>query len=145
MGENPEYWTAIATVVPVLALTLATVYRNNRWHRRSTFDRRLSAIHGITVVISLAYVEHFALAQLQAKTSSDLAERLSLAAVSFIAFQVIALPILPLGLIALHDLHPQVRKAKKFPSVFSRKSSDCSRSVIEVKCRVWSRRSWKCT
>lgn len=113
VGENPDYWTTIATVIPVLALTLATVYKNNKWHSLSTFDRRWSAAYGIVLVILLAYVEYLSLAHLQERSSNALAERLALIVVSVIAFQVIALPLLPLGLIALHDLHPQVRRAKR--------------------------------
>lgn len=113
MGENPDYWTTIATVIPVLALTLATVYRNNKWHSLSTFDRRWSAVYGIVLVILLAYVEYLSLSHLQERSSDGLAERFALIVVSAIAFQVIAMPLLPLGLIALHDLHPQVRRAKQ--------------------------------
>jgi hypothetical protein len=113
MSENPSYWSTIATVIPVIALTYATALRRYNWHRLSTPNRRWRALYGAVFVGLLAWSESRSLLHLQLRSSSAFDETFSLFVVMWAALQVLAVPIAPLVVIALHDLHPTVRRAKK--------------------------------
>lgn len=113
MVENPEYWNTIATVIPVIALTYATALKRGDWHRMKAATRRWIALYGAALVGSLVWVESLALEHLQEKTTDAGDERLSLIVVTWAAAQVLAVPIAPLLVIAVHDLHPKVIRAKR--------------------------------
>lgn len=113
MLENPEYWNTIATVIPVIALTYATALKRGDWHRMKAATRRWIALYGAALVGSLVWVESLALEHLQEKTTDAGDERLSLIVITWAAAQVLAVPIAPLLVIAVHDLHPKVVRAKR--------------------------------
>lgn len=111
--ENPNYWTAIATVIPVIALTYATSLRRTQWHKMKPSSRRLSAVYSIVLVGFLAWSETLSLLHLQARSSSGVDEAFSLYVVSWAAFSVLSVPVAPLIVIAIHDLHPNVMRARR--------------------------------
>jgi hypothetical protein len=113
MAENPDYWNTIATVIPVIALTYATALKRSDWHRLKPITRRWIALYGAAVVTALVWAEWIALKHLQQKSTSALDESLTLTVVGAVAVQVVAVPIAPLIVLAIHDLHPKVIRAKR--------------------------------
>lgn len=144
MSENSGYWGTIATVIPVIALTYATALRLKNWHRLTAPSRRWTALYGAVFVGLLAWSETLSLRHLQMRSSDAFDEGASLLVVTSAALQVLVVPIAPLLVIALHDLHPSVRRAKKklketertFAATrrhYERIDSDLRRAILESK------------
>lgn len=113
MNDNPDYWSTIATVIPVIALTYSTALKRSDWHRLNVTARRWTALYGASLVALLVWVESMSLRHLQAQTTSASDESVSFLVVGWAAAQVLAVPIAPLVVIALHDFHPAVLRAKR--------------------------------
>lgn len=113
MPENPSYWGTIATVIPVIALAMATTMRRYPWHRLGSVGRRWVALTGAILVGLLGWSELLSLEHLQARNSNEFDEALSRIVVGGAALQVLVAPILPLLLIAMHDMYPSIRRLKK--------------------------------
>lgn len=113
MAENPNYWNTIATVIPVIALTYATALKRGDWHRMKAATRRWIALYGACLVTSLVWVESMALDHLHERTSDGHDEQTAFIIVGWAAAQVLAVPIAPLLVLAVHDLHPKILRAKR--------------------------------
>lgn len=113
MTDNPDYWNTIATVIPVIALTYSTAFKRGDWHRLKVTTRRWTALYGASLVALLVWVETMSLGHLKAQTTSASDESVSFVIVAWVAAQVLAVPIAPLVVIALHDFHPAVLRAKR--------------------------------
>jgi hypothetical protein len=113
MTENPDYWNTIATVIPVVALTYATAQKRSDWHRMNEWTRRWTALYGAAMFLLLVFVEILSLQHLQERSTSSQDETFSLLVVIWAAAHVLALPISPLIILAVHDLHPKVLRAKR--------------------------------
>lgn len=113
MTDNPDYWSTIATVIPVIALTYATAFKRGDWHRLKVSTRRWTALYGASLVALLVWVESMSLGHLKAQTTSASDESVSFVIVAWAAAQVLAVPISPLVVVALHDFHPAIWRAKR--------------------------------
>lgn len=127
MADNPDYWNTIATVIPVIALTYSTALKRGDWHRLKPAARRWTALYGAGLVGLLVWTEWMSLEHLQAKTTGSVDEAISLMVVGWAAAHVLALPIAPLLVIALHDLHPKVLRIKRERKFMEREFYDLKR------------------
>jgi DNA-binding ferritin-like protein (Dps family) len=136
VNENPDYWNTIATVIPVIALTYATALKRRDWHKLKPMARRWTAIYGAVVAAALTWAEWVSLRYLQQKTTNALDESLTLLVVGSVAVQVLAVPIAPLLVLAIHDLHPKVLSIKRKMKANERRFKRAKKDYEQVLRRV---------
>lgn len=107
--SKESYWTAIATVVPVIALALAVEYRNTRWKRFSQRWGRWVGLFRAALVMALANCEYLALATLRGASSSEAWEKVALVVVGLAAFNILVTPAAPMLYVAYLGFSKPIR------------------------------------
>ena len=129
---NPEYWNTIATVIPVIALTYTTALRRRDWHLLTSAARRWTALYGAVLIGALSWAEWIALRHLMERSTASFDEAFSLIFVGLAAVQVLMVPVAPLFVLAVHDLHPKVVAAKRSLKKYERGVVDARREYDKV-------------